>query len=266
MAPDFKARAERAERSGYLPALRDLVMRHAAPFFWCGRASESDPLQVRHNGTVTFVNTGSKVIGITADHVLAGYNRERQLDLIDFEAQWGGATVLPERQVIDRNGDLDLATFEAPQVLLNQVNAYPHTCREWPPAPARKGDLVVFGGFSGSLRTEGPGRLDSPFQCFAGRVHDATPERVSVHLDPDSIYWPGRPNETINSDLGGCSGGPVFRVVSEPVEYLELLGIVYEHSSAFGLHFFRPVSLIQPDGSISVEYNPFQPNRRPNGR
>jgi hypothetical protein len=60
-----------------------------------------------------------------------------------------------------------------------------------------------------------------------------------LHVDFPNLLWPGHEEEKINENLGGISGGPVFRVVEtlDPETkkigkvYFELVGICYEYSA-----------------------------------
>jgi hypothetical protein len=54
-----------------------------------------------------------------------------------------------------------------------------------------------------------------------------------------------------NADLGGWSGGPVFRVVdSGNIERLELAAIIYEYSETFEIALAHPLTDLAPDGTF----------------
>lgn len=54
----------------------------------------------------------------------------------------------------------------------------------------------------------------------------------------------------INEDIGGLSGGPVFRLVSEPLERIELVGLIYEFHASFELVVIHHLSFVQADGRL----------------
>ena len=73
MSEEAKAAFEKFEDSGFLPRMRDLVMRRCAPFFWSTQQDAFKPPRLLHNDTICYVDTGSRHIGITADHVYRQY-------------------------------------------------------------------------------------------------------------------------------------------------------------------------------------------------
>ena len=63
-----KAAFRQLEESGYIPQLRAFAMARCVPFFW-GTQEPGKPARILHNGTICYVNTGQRHIGITASHV-----------------------------------------------------------------------------------------------------------------------------------------------------------------------------------------------------
>jgi hypothetical protein len=66
---------------------------------------------------------------------------------------------------------------------------------------------------------------------------------------PES-HWPQGERLDSSPVLGGISGGPVFRIRSEPLETIEFAGIIYESSQMYELVFMRHASYIQADGTL----------------
>jgi hypothetical protein len=130
------------EKSGYLKQVREFAMARCVPFFWSTQ-EHGHPPRLLHNGTICYVDTGQRQIGITNNHVYQQYID----DLANFpnvEAQFNGNTIRPETRLIDRNKDLDLATFDVPAVFVSSStrNLQHHKPAGWPPPPVRAGDLV----------------------------------------------------------------------------------------------------------------------------
>src|SRR5262245_8900513 len=99
----------RLEASGYLPVLRGLVMSHTSPVWWYDdRRAVGE--SIVHSGTVTFVNTGSRIIGVSANHVYEQYMKDKAA-VPSLKCQIGNVTIEPERYVIDSDKSLDLVTF-----------------------------------------------------------------------------------------------------------------------------------------------------------
>ena len=69
---EFNQRVDRLVESGYLPTFVEMAMNMCAAFWWSTQP-EGKEATIVQNGTVCFVNTGSRHIGISCDHVLEGY-------------------------------------------------------------------------------------------------------------------------------------------------------------------------------------------------
>jgi hypothetical protein len=247
-----KALFNHLEVSGYLPAMRQLIMRMATPFWWHG-LDEDGRYRVLHNGTLTAFHSGVRLIGVTADHVYQKYLRDRA-HFKSFSCQFGGATVEPERWLIDRNQKADLATFQIPEVILGPANLYPHHPLKWPSDQVREREVVIYGGYPGSLREEKAATLESPFQTLASSVTSVSPGQMGLYLDLANLHWPFHEGEMINARLGGMSGGGVYRVIeAKPVDRIELTGFIYEHSESFELMFARHARFVAADGGIAFD-------------
>ena len=105
-----RAAFDRLERSGYLPAVRQWIMSHTASVFW-----HDASVDVCHNGMLSFVDTGTAKLAITADHVFTAYLEDLAAGRV-FECQFGGVPVRPETMLIARDAKLDVATFRMPSV------------------------------------------------------------------------------------------------------------------------------------------------------
>lgn len=250
---DWRAQADRLQAAGYLQQFSDMAMNMCVPFWWSsgsrGRA------EVRQNGTLCYVNTGTRHIGITADHVYAGYLADK-VTYEGVECQFGGSTVNPEVRLIARSETYDLATFDVPEVFASASlrRVYHHNALHWPPNPIQTDEVVLHGGFPQVLRHPRTKEVDFPFQWFATRVNSATDQRISLDPSISNMHWPGHEGEKINDQFHGQSGGPVYRVIDadpergEVVDRLELVGIIYNR--VMELVLARPADLINADGSI----------------
>lgn len=220
-----------------------------APFWWHGN-DELGRYRVLHNGTLCFINTGTRYIAVTADHVYQQYLVDRdRFDLL--VCQFGGAVVDPERQLIDRSASADLATFEASEVLVASTGSSVHHALQWPPPMLGTRDVVLYGGFPGLLRQEFEKTTDFPFQTFATAITESSTSNIVLHVDLPNLHWPSHPNEAINPNLGGQSGGPVFRIVEgDPIDRLEVAGFIYEYNENLDVMFAKHAHRIGPDGGI----------------
>jgi hypothetical protein len=66
------------EKSGYLKQVREFAMARCVPFFWSTQEA-SEPPKLLHNGTICYVDTGQRKIGITNNHVYENTSRTCRL-------------------------------------------------------------------------------------------------------------------------------------------------------------------------------------------
>jgi hypothetical protein len=177
---------------------------------------------------------------------------EHKNEFSDMECQIGSVRINLENYVIDHNPELDLATFEISPVLMAGSRVHAHGAPKWPPTQLRELEIVVLGGYPGILRIEQQGRLGTPFVSFLARIAQTSPDHSSIQLNLEDAYWPdGSGGVAPGSDLGGLSGGPIFRYHHEPVEYFEMVGFIYEASTSYGIVFARHASCIGQCGHIA---------------
>ena len=112
------------------------------------------------NGSITYVATGRRELGITNAHVYDKYIEHRAEYGDDVIAQFGGNTIYPEQRFVDRNGDLDLTTLDVPKLFLdsNMSGKQHNRPAKWPPAPLNDGELVIYGGLPRSIERTEDGR------------------------------------------------------------------------------------------------------------
>jgi hypothetical protein len=193
---------------------------------------------------------------ITNNHVYQQYVDDLA-NIPNVEAQFNGNTIKPETRLIDRNKDLDLATFDVPSIFVSSStrNLVHHKAAGWPPGTATSGDLVLYGGYPGKLKGLSPGQIEFPFQSFIWRPIDITDTNIVLHVDFPNLFWPEHEEEKINENLGGISGGPVFRIIEhldrpEKRVYYELVGVVYEIYESLDVVRARHIRHVLADGSL----------------
>ena len=218
---------------------RSWAERLCAPVFW--RMSDGR----MNSGTVTFLRTTEAVLGITNAHVADGLANSN-----DRGWQLGNAQFDPNR-IIARNSNLDLATYLLSDVFLSTVGKDAATVSDWPPSRPSMDDPIALGGYPGMYRKVSGGNVSFGFAWFAGKVTvegDATIGLV-LNLDESIATTPER--IPAHANLGGSSGGPVFRIVeSNGIERLELAAIIDQCSSVSETILARPLSVLVPDGTF----------------
>lgn len=204
-----------------------------APFWWSLQERPGEHARILRNGTVCFLSTGNAELGVTADHVLSKYlSHLAEHGDIAVECQFGDHTISPEKQVIDRHGDVDVATIRVPEIFttLSLSPKMHHRPVGWPPVRARIGELVIYGGHPGILREDRVRVAEFPFQWVMGGVSDVSQNRIVLEPDFETLTWLNpEPNKEFNRDFGGMSGGPVFRMSDQPSLRLELIGFINEY-------------------------------------
>jgi len=211
-----------------------------APIFW------RMPNGKMNNGTFTFLRTTAGVFGITNAHVADGLANSNGRGW-----QLGNAQFDPNR-LIARDSTLDLATYELSDVFLSAAGKVAATVPSWPPKPPSMNEPITLGGYAAMYREANAGKVKFGFTWFAGKANvegDATVGIVlnlddSIATTPDRI--PSHPN------LGGCSGGPVFRIVdSNRIERLELAAIIDQCSQESEMVLARPLNTLAENGTFA---------------
>lgn len=243
-----KRNADYAEANGYLPAYRSIVREMCACFWWHGQDKNGN-YRIIQNGTVCFVHTGKRLIAVTAAHVLEHYINAKNDDP-SIICQLGSVTYDPENHILDVNRDLDLATFSVSEVVVAGSDSSPNKPLDWPPPSVTKGDILLCGGHPGAIRKEGEITAELPFQWFLASAASSN-ENIALALELDGCHVPLVRTPLANHELGGMSGGPVFKYIPpSPLERIELVGFIYEFQPTFELLFARPARYIDMDGKI----------------
>jgi hypothetical protein len=209
--------------------------------------------EILHSGTVCFVDTGARVIGVTAEHVYRQYLLDREADK-HFVCQFGDQLVWPEARLIDRDRQLDLATFDLPELARRKERFLSNRTVKWPPPRLNAREAVIYGGYPGASRQSGLWKPTFAFETVTGFVHEVTLQNVVLFVDYQNIYWPGRPEgEELNTDPAGVSGGPVYYVdeTASQYSYLELAGFIYEYHVSLETMLARHADVIRADGTLT---------------
>ncbi len=242
MDPQERLRILKA--SGYLDMISSWAREGCAPLWF------RDPDGKLHNASITFVDTGTAVLGVTARHV------SDEVVLYCDEATPGrgcqvGKAEMSPSCFLARHPSLDLATFQLSDEFVASTGHSALTVPSWPPRGAAEGELMLFGGYPARVSSEGPNGFSVTHVWFAGHAESVSDRNVGMRLRiADSMSTGGEPAPP-KTDLGGWSGGAVFRVLEkEAVARLELAGIVYEYHHEAELALAHPLTSIAADGTF----------------
>lgn len=176
------------------------------------------PGQMIDNGTYSLIDTSKRRLLVTCHHVWQAYldcrtnNRDAALCINLGDGTASIAFVLPERQLIDADANLDLAVFdfEPSQIRTDktQINHQKNwfSIRNWPIPRASDSEHVALMGFPGKRITK-----DGILCTFRTQV---LPFKIS-HVGNKQIYImnEGQNVEVFNDIkgwLGGLSGSPAY--------------------------------------------------------
>jgi len=236
-----------------------------APIYWIVRELDGQ-ISVR-NGTAFFLDAGSGPFAVTAAHVLSGLEvDQRSRDVIavqlgrDLKLDFSG-----QHAVIDRNIDIDIATFCISENEIASISKVILTGRQdrWPPAPPQLNCGVYFSGFPEAERLVlSQNEISFGAMPGMGVASSVSVRDVCTHFDRNQwidALGVGLPPE--NYDFGGLSGGPLLTVIERNgLRSWALTGVIYEGPNpsteegqsipGFELVKARRAYFIAPDGQI----------------
>ena len=245
--PEQLAHLRKLVKTGYLPTIEKVAKRLTAPFWW--RDTEQPPGNQIIGGTICFVHTGDRLLGITAAHVHTEYLRRRK-ENHDISGQIGGHSFDPEARIVDISESVDLVTYEISEIQVNAARADVHHAPMWPPVVDNQ-DAYILGGWLWSLCGEGNSTVTHSFFNIIACLSRISDQNLSVlTYTSKSIPW-GRNALPPGTKLGGMSGGPLYRINESGLSFITLVGIIYEYQPSYEIILARPLSLIDPKGYIS---------------
>lgn len=242
---------DRWTQNGFLPALLNLAKSYTAPIFW---SDLNHP--VMHSGTVVFLHTGERLVGVTAAHVFRSYARDFQAATAS-SAQIGNITLHGTKSLIDIDDKLDLAVLDVSEVFIGGTMAVPYTTALWPPAPAQVGEVVLLGGYPAVRRSESCHTVEFQFWSLLARASSSSAGHSGVLLNLEDSYAVMGSPIAVGTDLGGISGGPVFRYRDAGLQFLELVGFISECGRNWPIVFAPHAISVKRDGSIDRHRSPY---------
>jgi hypothetical protein len=212
---------------------RDILARACSPIYWHSGQPQVDP-RIQSSGTVTYASIGNETVGITAAHVVRGFQEAK--DNAPCVLQIGNAAY--DLAIIAIDDDLDLAVLRLPATVVNNLGkpiSPLSLCRIGDVVQEQRG--VLLAGFPGEDRLEGDAIGWGLFVAIgvARRVSE-----MQITWSPDfenHIPAAGIADLKRNKNFGGISGGPLvglFETVGGSLQYFRLAGIVVQADNVFG--------------------------------
>jgi hypothetical protein len=218
------------------------------------------------NGSAFFVDTGTRLIVVTAEHVYRAYLKARDnASKGSITCQLGNLLFKPEERLIDASQDLDIATFEISAEELIEVGKRAFTLGDgiWPPPhPGSSGLNAIVAGFP-EKTTLWISPTGASFGMFlgAGPIGSHSDRQISMQID--RLAWIDTLKVGVpppGFDFGGISGGPMMMVVERDRRWHHTLaGVVVEFpTSALGVETVVavPAHFIAADGKLNSNSAP----------
>lgn len=230
--------------------IANVASSYTSAFYWI-----SPKIRKINNGSIFFLDFGAGPFAVTADHVYQGYLDTKENDPLT-KCQIGNSVFSPIERLIDRDKDLDIATFSIEKKDIEFDNKTVHIVdiNSWPPKPPDVGKGIFFAGYPGGERTV---QIKNGFEINFGTYVGVL---VATTVKDRDIICQYERDEIINmfgdsalaypQNLGGLSGAPLWTLVQTHIFSWRLGGIIYEFSEQFELLYARRPDCLLSDGRI----------------
>lgn len=241
--------------------IAQLTLKVARPLVW-HNLREDWPKRL-FGGTCCILRFEAGLIGVTADHVIGGFEEANVpgekivclLRTVPFD--------LPTA-IIDRDATLDIATFRITEEQLIASEGVAVDCRlHWPPPEPAMGTALSLAGFPEALKQ--PALIvNMEFRAYVSQVfvQDVSEREILVTYEPDRdirvLAAPELPD--LGANLSGCSGGPALMHIQQGgLHQWFVVGIIISGSGdapkgamkEFDIIRVRRVKSIRQDGIIT---------------
>lgn len=223
---------------------RAIIKRSCAPLFW-HRPHGGQPGPILHNGTITFMRTPQRLLGVTAAHVINEYVADNASEPVLL--QIGDAALNPP-DIIDVSARVDLATVAISESDIRAAGKSIVPLSVWPPMVPQEGRGILLGGYPGNERRQiEPGAAEWGLFTALGIARTVVHPQITWLVERE--WASGDLPE--NADLGGISGGPLIGLFeSGGVQHFRLSGIITEAHPLLEKTYATRADLILPGGTI----------------
>ena len=212
----------------------ELINSFNLPLFWM--IPNADGTARYRNGTSFFLNTGSRLFGVTASHVIEGWRRscvEQGAGTLHLSGQRELLPIDWDACVMDDDPEIDIATFTITEdeVRLLGKTILTGAQKVWPPRRPPMNCILCYCGFPGVGTRHHPkgGPLFGGVPGM-GIATSVSEKSISIQLERQyliPLLGGGVPPENFN--FGGISGGPIIKIVETEIgiRTYALAGILY---------------------------------------
>lgn len=225
------------------------IRHYCGPLFFA-RSLNSAPGNVIASGSFGLVDTGKKKLLVTCHHVWEEFGAAHRRDsetMLCVCLDKGPPVVLQPDLLIDSDGELDIATFDAEPLLpaCSGRTFYPLSHESAP--HVRSGDRIAFVGYPGAYRATSEDGVRFGFRMYAVNVSDLNDRHLVADLSRARTVDYEQAAVPENGSLhGGISGSPCFLVQeARPVKL-----VAFTTSEAMGILRFTRLRRLNPDGRL----------------
>jgi hypothetical protein len=212
------------------------------------------------------------LVGITADHVINAFE-QAQRRASETVAMLRTTRLDLSRALLDRDSDLDLATFRVTEEQAAESRARVLDCRgTWPLPMPRLGAAITFAGFPEVFRQEcHPTHTEFRAASYATRVEDMTDRRIVAIYDPargDHRLLAAPEFTDVATSWSGCSGGPVLvHFERDGFHRWHAVGVIVQGPGGdaegvpndFDQFVFRRIDFVNSDGTLKKSHRGWLP-------
>lgn len=239
---ELRLRAMEELRSGLWEKLRETMMYSTLPII-LGSTLER---KILGQGSMTFLDTGDRLIGVTAAHVVEGLRKK----MAEVPSRlYINSVVVDDFDVIDLNEGVDLATVQINDSYLQRKRPLTRI-RGFSPAEQQ---CLLVSGFPASSNTSTDTQMIYGLFHGMGFTKSVSADRISYEIERgygiDELISDPLPKGT---DLGGISGGPMisFAMTTGGLNVFQLSAVVSQAHQEGEYIIGTRTSQISDDGSI----------------
>ena len=266
--PEITSEEEAREimTAGIAEAELKFIKKITAPFSWI---RHEGPDQKMRNGSAFFLNAGEGPFAVTAQHVIAGW----QKDFSEGKSALPQIGCLPidftkQDRIIDDHEVLDIATFRISPEEIDEIGKTVLTGQQsvWPPPPPQQDRGIYMGGFAAiETRSISSDEYFFGFVGGHGAASSVNEKDVSSLIEHEKLFpILGNGVPKLGYNFGGLSGGPMLTVVEHGgLRSWRLAGVIYKGPNPStdpaeaieGIEIIkaRRAHFISPDGTLDIE-------------
>lgn len=249
--PISESEAKRLTAGPLSRVYREIVMNCCRAIYWFRYDDPNIP--ILNSGTITFLETPKMLLGLTAAHVLRGYEADKAAYPIRLQI---GDVVVNDvfEHIVQISDRLDIATLMLKPTILPAMGKDFSPLRAWPPLVPQEGRGIVLGGFPGVSR-DVIGRAEVSFGLFTalGVARVVTDEQITWALDRNFLVTDHElPQPPPNCELGGISGGPLISMLETEnhLSHYRISGLISQASAGLENIVAKRIDFVRDDGSI----------------